>query len=452
MAPVRHCSMAQDVPVLCHAADWGEDELDALDTLARAGQDGMCESWFEYFPGSGSFVVAAPHDGCVRPEQLPKRRFGVIVRDTGTKGLAAAVAREALRRGGGVRPHLLVCHLSRSRLDVNRAREHAAEDEMALVAWDRYQALLSAACRAAAAYAPCRALFLDVHAQANYRFSGVDAVELGTFCPSGEDMGLGGAHIDQLAWSRIATASERVVAKSDNQRPANFEDSVAAALEGFFSMPRLAAAVLGKGGSLSDLLTGPEGLGSLIARRSKYSFVPSEVFPMPPPTIRVPPPRKVDLRPGGKCAPPPPSPDAEEGGEVVASVEVDDAAKSGVPIDASVPSGLSPFFQGSASQALLSMHVIIDALQAECPVRLTRQPDHWAPLAAALVGGLEDLWRSHFGRQFFRLELAPPAAAQLPAPLLSRFVYHRSCCQIGLSLLMLPLVAFSFFWRGVSRG
>merc|ERR1711879_449348 len=62
-------------------------------------------------------------------------------------------------------------------------------------------------------------------------------------------------------------------------------------------------------------------------------------------------------------------------------------------------SGSAPFFCGSASYTLQASHIAMDAIQAECPVRLTKDPGAWGPLARALLGSLEELWRTHLQQE-----------------------------------------------------
>ena len=82
-----------------HPADW---TAAALQALQHCGEYPSHRCWIELFEGDADspLVICAPHDGTLRPPQLSVRQSGTSARDTGTKGLAAALALEVLRRGG----------------------------------------------------------------------------------------------------------------------------------------------------------------------------------------------------------------------------------------------------------------------------------------------------------------------------------------------------------------
>jgi len=72
--------------------------------------------------------------------------------------------------------------------------------------------------------------------------------------------------------------------------------------------------------------------------------------------------------------------------------------------------GCSPFFCGSASHTLHTSHWLIDSLQLECPVRLTKDATHWGMMAETIVGSLEQLWKVHFQHNILATgSLDPPS-------------------------------------------
>eukprot|EP00747_Dinoflagellata_sp_TGD_P166689 gnl/TRDRNA2_/TRDRNA2_189867_c0_seq1.p1 gnl/TRDRNA2_/TRDRNA2_189867_c0~~gnl/TRDRNA2_/TRDRNA2_189867_c0_seq1.p1 ORF type:complete len:465 (+),score=71.61 gnl/TRDRNA2_/TRDRNA2_189867_c0_seq1:36-1397(+) len=376
--PAAHRLETQPIPILVHQATWGEEELAALHDVAKDGDYVSHGYWLEYFPGDGAVVIACPHDGTMRPPGLPRRTFGVMVRDTGTRGLAAALALEVVRRGAS-RPHVLICHLVRNRCDVNRPKDQAACHPAALRFWDQYHQLLNAACAAAALAAPGRALFLDVHAQANYRFSGVDALELGTLCPSAEELRRGATHLESLATERVQVARLEASVHSED-----VGDCLVSHLQGLFTMPRLASAVLLGGGSFADLLRGQSSLGGLLGKRG-YKAVPSPALPVPPPTIGGP----------GYCCSQQCRHDTSGDAAVRAESAPAEPGGDGENEDEDFDGEVSHFFCGSSSYTLQECHAVLDSVQAECPVRLTKDPEAWASMARAIMGALEELWRVH---------------------------------------------------------
>eukprot|EP00928_Gymnodinium_smaydae_P019242 TRINITY_DN17364_c0_g1_i2.p1 TRINITY_DN17364_c0_g1~~TRINITY_DN17364_c0_g1_i2.p1 ORF type:complete len:459 (+),score=107.82 TRINITY_DN17364_c0_g1_i2:190-1566(+) len=442
-----------DVPLLVHPPTWGVRELRALLDLAEPRKRPFPHKYMiEYFPGDAPLILAAPHDGTYRPEGMPQRARGVRVRDTGTKGVAAALALEAVRLGLP-RPHLLVLHVSRTRVDVNRDRESAATDERARRCWDAYHALLARARAAVVAAHPRRGLFVDIHCQGHWKFTGLHAIELGTLCPSGDDLLAGAGHLEGLISRRLEEADSSDEQDSRLQR----ETRVMQGLLDVFSMPRLAAAALlaeeaGASADESDdadgaavalqprrfaeLLLGPRSLGALLSQRG-YPAVPSPQLPVPPlaqrsaPAAAAAPCARLELgaarlraivaallsdpfgcaaegrRPLGKtCNASTDDPssceenndDCESDGEDGSSSDAgdDDGGRFRHLLSPFAPP-TAPLFSGRTSYTLRVSHHELDSVQVECPARLTKQPANWAPLASALLGSLRQLWAIHLG-------------------------------------------------------
>ena len=103
----------------------------------------------EFQPGELPLVLTAPHGGRQKPADLPDRRDGVLTMDANTQELARAVA-NAIAAHTGARPHLVICHLHRSKLDANRELSEAAQNNPAASqAWQEYHAFIEQACHTA---------------------------------------------------------------------------------------------------------------------------------------------------------------------------------------------------------------------------------------------------------------------------------------------------------------
>ncbi len=124
----------------------------------RASESGYVRHW----PGELPVVLSVPHDGALRPEGIPDRKYGVTVRDSHAAAMATAM-RDALREKFGRAPHLVVCELSRRKVDCNRdIKEGAQGDPAAEKVWKEYHAVIDAAERDVLARTP-HGLYLDVH-------------------------------------------------------------------------------------------------------------------------------------------------------------------------------------------------------------------------------------------------------------------------------------------------
>ena len=90
----------------------------AAETVAetpRVSASGFIRHW----PGELPIVLSVPHDGAAKPADIPDRTSGVTVRDSYATALGHAL-RDALYARFGQAPQLVVCELSRKKVDCNR--------------------------------------------------------------------------------------------------------------------------------------------------------------------------------------------------------------------------------------------------------------------------------------------------------------------------------------------
>jgi len=124
----------------------------------RSGESGFVRYW----PGELPVVISVPHDGARTTAEIPDRTNGVTVRDSHAAALGFAL-RDALVARFGKAPHVVVCELSRKKVDCNRAiAEGAGGDPKAEKVWREYHTFIDDAERAVLAKAP-NGLYLDVH-------------------------------------------------------------------------------------------------------------------------------------------------------------------------------------------------------------------------------------------------------------------------------------------------
>jgi hypothetical protein len=106
-------------------------------------------NFIEYVPGELPLVIAAPHGGRLKPEEIPNRTNGVTDIDANTQELARTIA-AVVHAETGRHIHLVVCRLHRSKLDANRDLAEATQgNELAVQAWKEHHAFIETACEAA---------------------------------------------------------------------------------------------------------------------------------------------------------------------------------------------------------------------------------------------------------------------------------------------------------------
>jgi len=109
-------------------------------------------NYIEYIAGDLPFILAAPHGGTLTPAEIPNRTncttcgwsFSTAL-DTNTEDLARKIRTE-MQNLTGHTPHVIICRLSRTKLDANRDLEEAAQgDPEAEIAWNEFHHFIEAA-------------------------------------------------------------------------------------------------------------------------------------------------------------------------------------------------------------------------------------------------------------------------------------------------------------------
>jgi hypothetical protein len=146
--------------------------------------------YVEDVPGDRPLVVSIPHGGELEPVEIRDRPSGETVQDGFTVELGREVA-EAYRRRHQGRPHLVICHLHRIKLDANREPgEGAAGDPFALLAWNEFQEFILVA-KAILGRRTDLGLYMDLHGQSD------DARQQLGFLLSAQELKRTDAELDQ---------------------------------------------------------------------------------------------------------------------------------------------------------------------------------------------------------------------------------------------------------------
>ncbi len=160
------------------------------------------EGYVEYAPGTLPLVLSAGHGGALRPDEIPDRRYGVLVGDAATIDLARRVAAE-IDRIMGEAPHVVYSHLHRRKLDPNRELAEAAQGSRAAeLAWTEYHGWIEQA-RAEVERTRGRGLYLDIHGHAHP----IARVELG-YLLSSQTLALSDAALDGPGAGRESSIRE----------------------------------------------------------------------------------------------------------------------------------------------------------------------------------------------------------------------------------------------------
>ena len=119
--------------------------------------------YVEYIAGDLPLVVSAGHGGGEEPDEIPRRTWGTLGRDSWTQETARALRDSIIAHFGGGQPHIVISRLRRTRLDPNREIVEAAQgSEFAEQAWREYHGFVAEA-RARVAEEHGQGLYVDLH-------------------------------------------------------------------------------------------------------------------------------------------------------------------------------------------------------------------------------------------------------------------------------------------------
>lgn len=91
-----------------------------------------------YHPGNLPLIITAPHGGYLKPNDIPDRKpknKTVLIGDMYTTDIAFAISDAVADQCHGARPHVVVFHVSRRKVDANRPIESGTDSPQGQAAW-----------------------------------------------------------------------------------------------------------------------------------------------------------------------------------------------------------------------------------------------------------------------------------------------------------------------------
>lgn len=145
---VQHLIVRVFALFFCVSSVWCTSDAIARQTQAFVpGQSYFGRNqYIEYIAGNSPYIMSAPHGGSLTPSEIPDRTRGETVTDSNTRELARAVGAAVYAREGKY-PHIIICHLKRTKLDANRDLSEALEgsNPYAIQAWKEFQSFIDTA-------------------------------------------------------------------------------------------------------------------------------------------------------------------------------------------------------------------------------------------------------------------------------------------------------------------
>ncbi len=203
------------------------------------------KNYVEYLEGNMPFVISIPHDGMLKPEDIPDRSCTRCAKnqDIHTMEMGRAM-REHIFKLTGLYPYMIISHLHRTKLDPNRnVAEAATGHKQAEVAWAEFHHYIDRAVTEVEQKFG-KGLYMDLHGHRHK----VERIELG-YLVSGEELRFDDEFLSDETFYEFSSLRHLI---SDNLQSASY----------------------------LELLRGPESFGAMIENRG-YTTVPSYKIPFP---------------------------------------------------------------------------------------------------------------------------------------------------------------------------
>jgi len=203
-------------------------------------------AYTSYYPGNIPIILSIPHGGNISPSEISNRTYGVTVTDSNTIELGIAISNYLFSKYS-IRPYIVINNLKRTKLDANRDKTEAAQGNIfAERAFDEFHYYISCA-RDDIINNFSTGLLFDIHGHGANPDGFVDLRTWIGYLLSGSELDSSDEYIDQNI-NIDETSIYNIINSS--------------------------------GTSLSNLIRGPNSLGSIF-ERNNYKALPSSESPGP---------------------------------------------------------------------------------------------------------------------------------------------------------------------------
>lgn len=122
-------------------------------------------NYIRYYKGDIPLILSAPHGGEIVPNNIKDRTKGVFDLDDFTLELTQDIIDEFQKQIGKI-PYAIVGEISRKKVDLNRQREEAYEDEKAKIIYDEFHSRIQQ-CEKDIDDKFGKGLYIDIHGQSH---------------------------------------------------------------------------------------------------------------------------------------------------------------------------------------------------------------------------------------------------------------------------------------------
>ena len=125
----------------------------------------ITKNYIKYYQGNAPIILSAPHGGEEEPEDIETRTKGVFDKDDYTYELTELIIKE-FHKQTSLTPYGVIADISRIKVDINREKEEAYEDENASVPYDQFHDFIKHSKNEIDAKFS-KGLYIDIHGQSH---------------------------------------------------------------------------------------------------------------------------------------------------------------------------------------------------------------------------------------------------------------------------------------------
>ena len=122
-------------------------------------------NYIKFYKGNIPLILSAPHGGLSTPSHIQDRTQGVFDLDDFTLELTENIINEFHKQIGKT-PYVIIGEISRTKVDLNRQRNEAYEDEKAKIIYDEFHSLIQN-CEKEIDNKFGKGLYIDIHGQSH---------------------------------------------------------------------------------------------------------------------------------------------------------------------------------------------------------------------------------------------------------------------------------------------
>jgi hypothetical protein len=125
----------------------------------------ITKNYIKYYHGNAPVIFSAPHGGEVQPAHIKTRSSGVFDKDDYTYELTELIIEEFYKQTS-LTPYAIIADISREKVDINRDKEEAYEDEKAAIPYNQFHDFIQSSRKEIDAKFS-KGLYIDIHGQSH---------------------------------------------------------------------------------------------------------------------------------------------------------------------------------------------------------------------------------------------------------------------------------------------